>query len=342
MSNVWETQKDFLQQGIKANQESVKRMAQKSLGIIERNSSASQEEALRNGEPQPMLIVRMKTKEIKITAFVGDELYVGDIVDCFSEKWLVMEAFTNENGIRYGTAWACNHIFRFQNGTQTVLERHGIIDDGNYITGAKAYTQLPLEQGYYRVYLPLDEDTKKIFVNKRFAIGNTYNERLEPILSVIRAVWIDPKSRCVGDGSHLLSIRMERDVHNAQEDNAEEMVCNYISATAPSSDPPPGNPDPDNPMLRCVIEGRETVRIGTQRTFTVKVVNEANEAVDITGVDFVWTYNSIAGIVFTPNGTQLNIQVPLNLSLIGSVIELSVAGAAAEFIPGVLSVEVTD
>ena len=339
--NLWDKQKEYLQQTVKANQESVKRRAQKSLGVIERNSPASQEDALRNGEPQEMLIVRMKTKEIKITAFMGDELNTGDIIDCFGEKWLVMESFTNETGIRYGSAWACNTILRFQNGTSEVIERHAIIDDGNYINVARFNPQLPLEEGFYKVYLPLDDDTQKIHINKRFSIGIAYNERVEPILAVIRTVWIDPKSRNIGLGSQLLSLRMERDVFNAQKDNVEKMICDYILGNDEQVVTPP-DPDPDNPVLHCMIVGRDTIRIGTTRVYAVQVIDENAEVIDTTGTAFVWTFNTIQGIEITTNGGQLSIQVPLNFSLIGQQIELSVVDANEEFVEGTLKVEVVD
>ena len=343
--NIFDKQRDFLEQTVKANQASAKRRAQRGVGVIERNSSASQEEALRNGEPQPLLIVRMKTKEIKITAFLGDELFAGDLIDCFDEKWLVMEAFTDENGIRYGNAWACNTVLRFQNGTPTIVERHAIIDDGNYINVARFNPQLPLEEGFYRVYLPQDEDTQKIHINKRFSIGISYNERIEPILAVIRTVWIDPKSRNIGEGSRLLSLRMERDVFNKQRDNVEELICDFVTAGINGSTPPdiePPGPDPDNPVLRCLIEGRDTIRIGTTRAFNVRVVDEESAPFEADSFQFVWTWEAVNGITFTPNGAQLNIQVPLTISLVGRMIELSVVDEDGAFDAGTFKVEVVD
>ena len=224
--SIWDNQREFLDHAIRANQESVKRRAQKSLDVIDRNSAANQEDALRNGEPQPMLIVRTRTDRIQITCFMGDELNGGDYIDVFGDKWLVLEVFTNELGIRHGTAFACNIKLRFQNGTPEILERWGV---HRHVSVIREDERLPIEQGFYRIHFPLDADTEKFFVGKRFAMGTGYNEHLEKILTVIRIIWIDPNSYSIGKGNNLLTLRMERGVYNPTTDNMEELICDYIA-----------------------------------------------------------------------------------------------------------------
>jgi hypothetical protein len=204
-----------------AGQENVRRFAQNSLTAIERNSATYQADTLRNGEPQPMLIIRMQEHECRITAMQGGEVFVGDMIDCFSEKWLVMEAYTDEHGVRFAKAWLCNHLFKFQNHTPDIIERWGVLDDGRYISHNEK--RLPLEDAFHRVYLPFDEDTQKLHIDKRLALGTTFNENQRQILQVGKIVWADNVS-----SKGLLKLRLDKDVYSRQTDNIDLQICDYL------------------------------------------------------------------------------------------------------------------
>jgi len=225
--DIWEMQRRLLGGSIQGKQNNAGRFAVSSLTAIERNSTAYQADSLRNGEPQPMLIVRMKPTECKITLFPDTQLFVGDYVDCFSDRWLVTEVFTDENMNRFAKALLCNHLFRFQNATPEVIERWGVVLDSNYLN--QTDRQLPLETGWYRVYLPLDSHTERIFIDKRFALGKTFNNRQEQILSVMKVVWLDSTTANLSEGDSLLKMRLEIGAFNPQIDSVDEMICDYIA-----------------------------------------------------------------------------------------------------------------
>jgi len=227
MSNVWQKQNELLGGSVQAKQNHVGQFARNSLITIERNSAALQKDALLNDEPHPLLAVRLRTKEIRITMRDGDKIFAGDYIEAFNERWLVVEKFIDEHGIRFARAWLCNVLFRFQNGNSEIHERRAVLDDGTYVSSQGSGT-LPLEQGRWRVYLPHDEATHNIFVDKRFAIGKEVNQKLEEILTVIKIVFIDRASGNLSEGDHLLKLRMENDVFNRQNDCVENMICNFI------------------------------------------------------------------------------------------------------------------
>jgi len=228
--DIWETQKRLLGESVKSRQNHARRLAVKTLTAIERNSAAYQADAKRNGELQPMLIVRMKPTECRITLFPDMQLFTGDYVDCFSDRWLVTEVFTDENTNRFAKALLCNHMFKFQNGTADIIKRLGVISDSNHLN--RNERQLPLENGWYQGYLPLDDDTKKIFVDKRFALGTAFNNRGEQILSVIKVVWLDQTTANLSEGDSLMKLRLEIDVFNPQADNINKMICDYIPSNS--------------------------------------------------------------------------------------------------------------
>ncbi|MFA5625810.1 MAG: hypothetical protein WC966_12310, partial [Bradymonadales bacterium] len=155
---IWDLNREMLEADTRSGQEDAKLLAQSGLIDIETNSAALHPGAKRNGVEQPVLAVRWKTKECKVTARLGDELYAGDVLDLFNEKFLVVETYIDECEILRGKAYLCNHLFRFQNGKDaTIIERYGVIDDGSY--SSKDDKQIPTEAGSYKVYMPLDNDT---------------------------------------------------------------------------------------------------------------------------------------------------------------------------------------
>jgi len=233
MRNVLNKQIELLGDSVQAKQNHVEQFARNSLLIIERNSAALLKDALLNDEPHPLLVVRLKPKEIRITMRDGDEIFAGDYVDAFGERWLVVERFVDEHSIRFARAWLCNVSIRFQNNTSEIHERRVVLDDGSYVVGGSQ--ALPLEQGRWRMFLPFDEATNRIYVDKRFAIGHEFNRQQEEILTVLKTVFIDRASGNLSEGDKLLKLRMENDVFNRERDKIDEMVCDFFESTG---DPP--------------------------------------------------------------------------------------------------------
>ena len=76
---------------------------------------AYQEDCTRNGTPQRFLITRTDSLiRCEITAFPGEELYPGDIIECFGEHWICYQTRVSSDIQVTGTIWLCNHLFRWQ------------------------------------------------------------------------------------------------------------------------------------------------------------------------------------------------------------------------------------
>lgn len=331
---VWDLQKKILGFEIQSNQDAAKKLMQDGLKAIELNSSTLQRNALINGIEQSIYAIRTKTKECKLTAKTGDEFFSGDIVDIFSGKWIIYETYWDECEILRGKAFLCNHLFRFQNGDDsTIIERYGVIDDGSY--SREGNNQIPLETGSYKLYMPLDDDTKKIFKDKRFAIGINYDKDANVVLSVIKVNWIDKKSHNIGEGSHLLVLRAERDQYQKDKDSITQSMCDFIESD-------PIIPEAPTDKAECVIVGKDEIRLGTSRDYEVVVKGVDGSNIDITSKTFSWGYNAIMGVKYliNDNTARLTITVPMNASLSGEVISISIIDTADEFINGTKDVEV--
>ena len=282
------------------------------LNNIENNPSY-QVDATRNGESQPIIATRKSTKKCKVTVIPGSEMHIGDLVSVFNENWLCMEAYTDEYGITYGELWMCNHIFRFQNKTPEVIKKYGIIDDGSYSSSSDSLIMTP--EGKYVCYISRDEASTGLYVDKRLAIDAVLNSDGEQIIEVGKITWIDNKSCNYGDGSHLITFRIEGDVYNPETDNVGELVCDFIKPEDST-----GVQEKSGSGYIFVF-GRDAARIGTSRTYEATVIDDSGNNKNYE--EFQWVlHNAPAGVTITANGAKCLLVLPLDEKIIGSTIKL--------------------
>lgn len=266
-------------------------------------SAAYRSDALRNGAQQPIVATREGTNKCKITVMPGDEMYIGDVVSVFGEEWLCKELYTDEYGITYGEIWMCNHRFVYQDFDGTIITKCAIIDDGSYSKGSDK--SIPVVDGTYKCYMSLDKESSALFVDKRLAIDTVLGRDGQPILEVGKIKWIDTKSNNYGSGSHLLYFVLAEDVYNGEHDNLELMLCDYTQTGVICS-------KSRNTCL--VINGKDSIRIGTKRTFKARVDGDEYTD-DLEGL--VWRIDGSDSIVLIPDGASCTVKVPLDDALVG-------------------------
>lgn len=289
--------------------------AQSSFKSITLDNPAYQEDATRNGKVQPMLITRTSTTECSVQINPGDTLFIGDLVECYNEKWLVTELFQDEYGLTSGKMWLCNYLCNFQNNTPNIVKYYSVIDDGSY---SKSEKNITTTDSHYTLYISLDNETEKLYIDKRLAIGTMYDKNQKKILQVMKIVWIDKQDVNFGNGSHLLKIRLSADVYNAEKDNIDELICDYIEGIATTdvvevedaTSPIENNTEEHS----LTISGKDTLKIGTSRTY--KLEGEIPENINV-----IWSVND-SKYKLTPDGLQCKISVPLDGDLIGNKIQL--------------------
>ena len=120
------------------------------------------------------------------------------------------------------------------------------------------------------MYMQLDSETRKIFIDKRFAVGTLFDKNGDEILDVYQITDIDPVSRSYG-GGHLLVLHARSDDYNPLTDNLEKGICDYVAPGGEKPTPPKG-------QARIVVDGRETIRAGTgERKYTAHFYHAATE-----------------------------------------------------------------
>lgn len=286
-----------------------------------------QENCLRNGNPQRFMIARSDVLyRANITAFPGEELYPGDIIECFGEHWICYQTRVASSLQVTGIIWLCNHLFRWQNNSSEIIERWGVLDSGVFSTTKTAGYEINTPDVQYKIYLPLDSDTIKLYVDKRIATNIRYDANGKEILEVYKLTRVDPTSQAYGKGAHLMFLNARSDDYIAEHDNISERICDYI---APESD---GIVKPPAELLHGEITGRDNIRIGGSRTY---ISNIPSDAIPI------WDYTpKLDGISISSEGDGIRLLVKNIDRLIGEVITLRVTDSFGKYTAADFDVEV--
>lgn len=253
-------------------QEEKRRVARELLSSIHLRS-----EATRNGVPQRFVCVpREEAYRYKVIAFPDEELYPGDLLEFAGRKWMVTDVPSSYVLQKTGIVWECNHLFRFQNSEGQIIERWGVLDDGNYSTDINSGLQVAYTNSQYKMYMQLDSETRKIFIDKRFAVGTLFDKNGDEILDVYQITDIDPVSRSYG-GGHLLVLHARSDDYNPLTDNLEKGICDYVA--------PGSKPSSTKGQKLITVSGRGTIRAGTgERRYIAQFRNSIGDAISAEAV----------------------------------------------------------
>lgn len=294
-------------------------------------------DATRNGVIQPIVATTTDApNKYNILAMPGDQLSVGDILEFYGEHWIVVDIKSVDVVNLIGVAMQCNHLFRWQNFTPDIVERWGVLDSGVYSTTLKSGNQLTVTDKQYKIYLPFDDDTEKLYIDKRIATEIAYDKHGDKILVVYELTGRDSISESYGEGGHLLvmNARSSSD-YNPLVDNIDLMICDYI-------DPNNFNINPAPSPLSCSIDGRDTIRAGAGYRDYRAVFYSNDCRTPITGVSAVWGVDVPVGheedVDWYADGDVLNISAPIGME--GETLVIYLSDENEEYQPCVLPVEV--
>lgn len=270
--------------------------------------------ALRNGVEEDFLIQRTdKTERFKITAFPGCDLNIGDYIEVWGNVFLVYQTRIQDTLNKTGIIWLCNHKFRWQSYTPEIVERWGILDSGVYSTTIRGEDDIKYKNKQFKMIVPLDEETQKLYVDKRIAVDQMYDKRGNRILNVYQITGYDATGENFGEGSHILYLNLRSDEYDDDKDNYNEVLCDYI---APTDDE-----EPEENELVCSIKGSSTIRLGTTRKFTPTFFGD--DGAEVEDVTPEWSCDELPeGITATLSGNKFAITVADDPLLINKTVKI--------------------
>lgn len=247
----------------------------------------------RNGETQRFVV---KPSDVRykyiIMAFPGEDLFVGDTIECYNLHWLVIETKVASSEViqTSGMMWVCNHLFRFQNIDTTIYERWGVLDSGVYSTTVTNDDTVRNPDKQFKIYLPYDDATKYIYIDKRLAVDTQYDFNGELILETYRVTGRNKVARSWGNSADLLVLEARSDLYSPSKDNLELMICDYKEGGTFE-----GQSAQTQQQPQAQIVGAPTVRLGRSRTFTAVFSDASGSPISATPV---WSVSEHAGITY--------------------------------------------
>lgn len=312
--------------------------ARDDLNIHGQDNPDYQPDTLRNGVSQPMILTRGGEKfTYNIICMPDDDLYCGDIIDAFGEKWIVMEARADATTHKTGIMHQCNHLFRFQNFSSKIVERWGYIDQSGYSSSVTGTNQMQKAEEQFAMYLPYDEDTAKIFVDKRLASHVGYDQFGNKILVSYKVTSCSPNTFSFNHRDHLLSLKAIRDVYSEATDSLEELICDYVSPSDESTPVVPTPPPAQEPY--CEICGVPKLLLGRTRTFTGKFFDASGKDVS-ESVSAVWSIPMINGVTFKEDGNSIKVSAAVLDTLIGASFEIKLSDTSGAYKEAIQTLEV--
>lgn len=274
-------------------------------------------DTMRNGVVQPFILTRSGEKFCyNVICMPGDELFGGDIIDAFGEKWIVTEARADATTHKTGIMHQCNQLFRFQNFTSEIIERWAWIDQSGYSSAVTGTSQMQKAEEQFAIYLPYDKETAKIYVDKRLASHVAFDQFGEQILSTFKVTSAAPNTFSYNKGDRLLGLKAVRDVYSPTADNLAERICDYISPDGSTPAKPTG--------LRCEIKGAGTVLLGRSRTYQAVFYDAKGKDVSAE-VTATWSLPEVNGVTYKADGNKVKVSVVALDALIGTELTLGVS-----------------
>lgn len=287
----------------------------------------------RNGVVQPLLLTRGgEQHSYNVICRPGDELFAGDIIDAFGHKWIVMEARADITTHKTGVMYQCNQLFRFQNFDATILEAWAYISQSGYSSQVTGTNQIQKAEEQFAIYMPYNEDTQKLYVDKRLGSHIGYDQFGHKILVSFKITSASPNTKSYNHGDHLLLIKAIRDVFSETTDNLDELICDYISPDVVQE------PQETN-LLRCKISGGTKLMLGRTRTYNVSFFAQDGESI-VDGINAHWEYPEIDGISYVVDDSTLKISVANHDDLIGEEIVIRASDMDGAYAPAEICLEV--
>ena len=266
-----------------------------------------EDQAKVNGEPRKLIVAKHKSEltQKDVIAYPGEEIGLGDMVECYGAHWIVTQKDPNTDMYSRGLMELCNTKIRWQNpDTLDIVERWVLIKNP-YSTNVKESQTLTTLNGKYEVYITKDEESLAVPPDKRFIIGEAGGKPLVYKLTFpdINAETFDEQGR----GIIVWNLVSEEDIR--ESDNLELMIADYVEPTMSSV-----KPGDEAPLYTATIRGNNTVIVGYSRIYTCDfsdgygIIRPAEKLSNI-----VWTISCDRSVeqyvTLEPNGVECRVSV---------------------------------
>lgn len=252
---------------------------------------------------ESIVIATKKDNEKKIKVRPDDTFELGQIVDCYNEKWLITSIDSKIDFCTSGLMIECNYNLKFQNLNYDIVSYPCVVlNASQYNSGIQENKTLTIGSNQFMMYLPLNDETSQLTYDRRLFISNNTTKPIP--YKVTRPDDVSKTNNGVG----VLCLIMSQDQINLEEDRPDLGICNYKEKSVIPVD-----------SIPITYTGDATIRIGNSyyKTFTA----DTTDAV-------IWTYTSlITNLDVQITNNIIKIKCPFDYSYIGMTVTLKATTA---------------
>ena len=249
---------------------------------------------------ESIVIATNKDNEKKIKVRPDDTFQLGQVVDCFNEKWLITSIDPKTDFCTSGLMMGCNYTLKFQNQTYDIVSYPCVIlNASQYNSGIDENKTLTIGSNQFMIYLPLNEETSQLTYDRRLFISNNTTNPVP--YKVTRPDDVSKTNNGVG----VLCLIMSQDQLNLnlETDRPDLGICNYVEK-------------PIIPVnsIPITYTGNAELKIGNSyyKTFTADTTDTV-----------IWTVTSlITNLITEISGNVIKIKCPFDYSYIGMTVTL--------------------
>lgn len=299
------------------NAYSTKNKREKELVKVNRNTNKhfddtfDTQDVLVNEIPMQLMIIKDtdgNTYKKKIKSRHEDIIKLGDYVKWNNQIWMITLLDSDDKAWNRGYMYLCEILLRWQDDNGNIIERWGYSEDyTKYSMGESGNSTITVGDYQYGITLPVDEYTKKLTRENRFAVDFEGNYPPDTYRLTGKKGFISDYRYFDKGGVFTITLSYEQfnkvtDKLVKLENNTEVWICDY--KTPSTSTLPPS--EPDNPTTTSVIiTGGDTLRYGRSKAWTVTFTD--GTGAEITPLNFTWNVKSDFKI--TQNITDNKIQL---------------------------------
>jgi len=201
----------------------------------------------------------------------------GDYLEFDDNIWIVDGRPGNNHIYEKATLKQCQYKLRWQKNDGTIIERWANFESASkYDVGEIDGRTMILPTNNSTILIPTDENSLTIEGKRVFIDIN------EPPQKTFKITRNDDVLYLYKGNEGVLSLISDRTELNSEEDRPDLRLCNYIETTEPYI------PDPNQSQVLSTINGRDTLRVGYSRTYTVSFTDLDGNEVSADDVSFVW------------------------------------------------------
>ena len=279
----------------------------------------------RNGVPQRFLIERTDVPyKAKFVTFPDEEIWPGDLIEVDDLIYIIIEPPRFLDRINWAAVGRlCNIDLKWQDFDGRICSSPVCLDAGVYSTTVNGTDTIQAPDKQFKLFMPFNDDTAKLYLDKRIAVDTRYDQHGNLILECYRITGMNRVAKTYGEGGHLLICELRSSLFSKEHDNVDLMICDYIDVA---------QPEPVDTELPCEILGRSKIRMGKSQQFTAKLLDA--EGVELEHPAVVWQ------LVDAPNGVsstqtefsdQIVVHVNKDEDLIGAIFTVILSAGNGQY-----------